>query len=120
MKSEPHFTFTQFAAVLSSTWAVILTLNTMKLNLRPVDVPFMVGDSVWVDQPFGALHEFPYFQGIIMQIISDGSLSNTLVIRQRKDAHELVVSSAVYSLKPIGNHAGSPRVNVNVQLVPFQ
>ncbi len=92
----------------------------MKLYIKPIDVPFMVGDSVWVDQPFGPLHEFPYFQGTIMQIILDGSLSNTLVIRQRKDIHELVVSSAVYGLKPIGDHEGAPRVNVNVPLVPLQ
>ncbi|MBD2757428.1 hypothetical protein [Spirosoma validum] len=92
----------------------------MKLTLKPVDLPFMVGDTVWVDQPYGATHEFPYFQGIIMQIILDGSLANTLLIRQRSETHELVVGSAIYGLKPIGEHAGSPRVNVNVQLMPLQ
>ena len=92
----------------------------MKLTLKPVDLPFLVGDTVWVDQPFGATHEFPFFQGIIMQIILDGSLANTLVIRQRTETHELIVGSAIYGLKPIGDHAGSPRVNVNVQLIPLQ
>ncbi|MVM32493.1 hypothetical protein GO755_20800 [Spirosoma sp. HMF4905] len=92
----------------------------MKLSLRPVEIPFMVGDTVWVDQPFGGTHEFPYFQGIILQIILDGSLANTLLIRQRTETHELVVGSAIYGLKPIGEHAGSPRVNVNVQLDPPQ
>gem|GEM_PF-4418122 len=80
----------------------------------------MVGDTVWVDQPFGPLNEFPYFQGIIMQIILDGSLANTLVIRNRVETHELVINRAVYGLKPTGEHAGSPCVNVNVELIPGQ
>ena len=90
----------------------------MKLTLKPVKVPFMVGDTVWVDQPFGPLNEFPYFQGTIMQIILDGSLANTLVIRHRRETHELIINRAVYGLKPVGDHAGSPRVNVNVELIP--
>jgi hypothetical protein len=92
----------------------------MKLTLKPTELPFGVGDTVWVDQPFGATHEFPFFQGIIMQIILDGSLANSLVIRHRGDSHELIIDSAIYSLKPIGEHDGSPRVNVNVQLLPPQ
>lgn len=92
----------------------------MKLSLKPVEVPFMVGDTVWVDQPFGQLNEFPYFQGIISQIILDGSLTNTLVVRQRRECHELIINRAVYGLKPVGDHQGSPRVNVNVELVPPQ
>jgi hypothetical protein len=92
----------------------------MKLTLRPSELPFAVGDTVWVDQPFGAVHEFPFFQGTIMQIILDGNLANTLVIRQREETHELTVGSAIYGLKPVGEHAGSPRVNVNVQLIPLQ
>ena len=90
----------------------------MKLTLKPVDIPFKVGDTVWVDQPFGTTNEFPYFQGTIMQIILDGSLASTLVIRHREEVHELVVSGAVYGLKPVGNHAGLARVNVNVQFTP--
>ena len=92
----------------------------MKLTLSPVEIPFMVGDSVWVDQPFGATNEFPYFQGIIMQIILDGSLANSLLVRNREDKHALTITNAIYGLKPIGEHAGMPRVNVNVQLIPLQ
>ncbi|GAB4017058.1 hypothetical protein [Spirosoma koreense] len=92
----------------------------MKLTLRPTEIPFAVGDTVWVDQPFGATNEFPFFQGTIMQIILDGSLANTLLIRQHTDTHELAVNSAIYGLKPIGEHIGSPRVNVNIQLLPLQ
>ena len=92
----------------------------MKLSLRPTELPFMIGDTVWVDQPFGATNEFPYFQGTIMQIILDGSLANTLLIRQRTDTHELAVGSAIYGLKPTGEHTGLPRLNVNIQLLPLQ
>jgi hypothetical protein len=92
----------------------------MKLTLKPTVLPFTIGDTVWVDQPFGATHEFPFFQGIIMQIILDSSLANTLVIRQPAEVHELIVGSAIYGMKPIGDHLGSPRVNVNVQLIPLQ
>lgn len=92
----------------------------MKLTLRPVEIPFKVGDTVWVDQPFGATNEFPFFQGTIMQIILDGSLANTLLIRESKETHELAVTTAVYGLKPVGDHAGSPRVNVNIQLLPLR
>ena len=92
----------------------------MKLTLRPTEIPFMVGDTVWVDQPYGATHEFPFFQGIVMQIILDGSLANTLVIRQPVGMHALAITNAIYGLKPIGDHAGGPRVNVNVQLIPLQ
>ena len=67
----------------------------MKLMLRPVDIPFMVGDLVWVAQPCGDTNPQPYFQGQIMQIILDGSLKHTTVIRQRKEIHELIISSGV-------------------------
>lgn len=92
----------------------------MKLTLKPVEIPFMVGDTVWVDQPFGATNEFPFFQGTIMQIILDGGLANTLLIRERKEIHELAITTAVYGLKPTGDHAGSARVNVNIQLLPLR
>lgn len=92
----------------------------MKLILSPLEIPFMVGDTVWVDQPFGPLNEFPFFQGIITQIILDGSLANSLLIRKREETHELVITTAVYGLKPTGDHEGSPRVNVNVQLAPLR
>lgn len=92
----------------------------MKLTLKPVDVPFAVGDTVWVDQPYGSVHEFASFQATIMQIILDGTMANTLVIRKPQETHELTVASAIYGMKPVGEHAGSPRVNVNVQLLPTE
>ena len=92
----------------------------MKLTLKPVELPFMIGDTVWIDQPLGPTNEFPFFQGIITQIILDGSLSNSLLIRNRKETHELVITTAIYSLRPVGDHAGWGRVNVNIQLFPLR
>lgn len=60
----------------------------MLLTVKPIEVPFAVGDTVWVDQRFGATNEFSFFQATIMPIILDGSLTNTLVIRQPKETHE--------------------------------
>lgn len=88
----------------------------MKLSLIPLDVPFMVGDLVWVAQPCGETNTQPYFQGQIMQIILDGSLHQTTVVRQRQDVHELLISSAVYDLKPIGDHDGVPRISIDIEL----
>ena len=51
-----------------------------------------------------------------MQIILDGSLQHTTVIRQRKEIHELIISSAVYDLKPVGDHDGVGRVSVDIEL----
>ena len=76
----------------------------------------MVGDLVWVAQPAGDTNPQPYFQGQIMQIILDGSLKHTTVIRQRKEVHELLISSAVYDLKPVGDHDGVARVAVDIEL----
>ena len=88
----------------------------MKLSVNLLHVPFMVGDPVWVAQPCGD-DAPPYFQGRIMQIIlSSSSLTGTTTIRQRKDIHELLIDSAVYDLKPLGEHSGSPRISVNVPL----
>ena len=76
----------------------------------------MVGDLVWVGQPCGNTNTQPYFQGQIMQIILDGSLKHTTVVRQRKEIHELIISTVVYDLKPVGDHAGVPRVGVEIEL----
>jgi hypothetical protein len=88
----------------------------MKLTLKPVEVPFMVGDLVWVAQPAGKTNPQPYFQGQVMQIILDGSLKHTVVVRQRKEVHELLISNAIYDLKPVGDHAGVARISVDVEL----
>lgn len=88
----------------------------MKLTVKPLDVPFFVGDTIWVAQPCSDVHPQPYFQGRILQITLDGSLMSTTVIRQREESHDLVISSAVYDLQPVGVHAGIQRVSIQVGL----
>ena len=92
----------------------------MKLTVKPLDVPFFVGDTIWVSQSCGAVNPQPYFQGRILQITLDGSLMSTTVIRQREESHDLVVSSAVYDLQPVGDHMGVQRVSVQVSLFTKQ
>ena len=93
----------------------------MELQLKPTQIPFMVGDTVVVNQPYDhTLNQAATFQGQIIQIILDGSLPTSSVVRNRQDIYQLVVSSVVYDLKPLGNHQGLPRVLVAVQLLPLQ
>ncbi|MCY7360043.1 MAG: hypothetical protein LH609_21840 [Rudanella sp.] len=93
----------------------------MNLSLNLLHIPFLVGDPVWVAQPCGDDTPQPYFQGRIMQIIlNSSSLTDTTAIRQRKEIHELLIDSAVYDLKPLGEHDGSPRISVNVPLFSAQ
>ncbi|MGM9510163.1 hypothetical protein ACS5NO_20680 [Larkinella sp. GY13] len=92
----------------------------MKLSLRPVEIPFLIGDTVWVNQFCGEANEYPYFQAKIIQIILDGSIGNSIVIRHRREIHELVVSSGIYDLKPSGDRDGLPRISITVEFLSPQ
>lgn len=92
----------------------------MKLSLKPIDIPFSVGDTVWVNQPPNEAVKDFYFQARIIQIILDGSFASTTVIRSRQPNHELIVSSAIYDLKPIMNHEGVARLSVEIQFLGTQ
>jgi hypothetical protein len=92
----------------------------MKLAVKPLDVPFFVGDTIWVAQSCGGVNPPPYFQGEILQIILDGSLMSTTVIHQREESHDLVISSAVYDVQPVGVHTGVQRVSIQVGLFAQQ
>ncbi|WP_128543065.1 hypothetical protein [Larkinella soli] len=89
----------------------------MKLSLKPVDIPFLIGDTVWVNQFCGVDSQYPYFEAKIIQIILDGSLSNSIVIRHRNETHELVVSNGIYDLKPQGSTKGLPRMSISVEFL---
>lgn len=86
----------------------------MKIALTPTDIPFMVGDIVWANQACGNQNQYPYFQGRIKQIILDGSLTNSIVIRDRTEVHELRISNGIYDLKPVGDHHELSRITVIV------
>ncbi|NID13463.1 hypothetical protein [Fibrivirga algicola] len=89
----------------------------MKLSLKPVEIPFTIGAAVWVNQACGDLDQYPYFQATIIQIILDGSLTNSIVIRQTGDIHELVISSGIYDLRPIGLYDKESRVTATVNFI---
>ena len=80
----------------------------------------MVGDTVWANQACGDQNQYPYFQGKINQIILDGSLSNSVVIRDRTDLHELRISNGIYDLKPMGHHTDLTRITVIVDFLGEQ
>lgn len=80
----------------------------------------MVGDTVWVNQSNGGIDQRSDFQAKIIQIILDGSLTNSIVIRKRTEVHDLAISSAIYDLKPSGDDEGSPRVSIDVPLIGDQ
>ncbi|RYF68907.1 MAG: hypothetical protein EOO39_18575 [Cytophagaceae bacterium] len=92
----------------------------MKLSLKPVEIPFLIGDTVWVDQFCGDEDQYSYFQAEIIQIILDGSLANSVVIRQRHEVHEVVVSSGIYDFKPTGAQKGLPRVTMTIGFIQPQ
>lgn len=80
----------------------------------------MVGDLVWVAKACGDGNHQPYFQGCIIQIILDGSLLSTTVVKQRQEIHELIISRVMYIIKPVGYHNGLSRVLIEVDLVARQ
>lgn len=92
----------------------------MKLSIKPGQIPFMIGDTVWVNQACGETNQYPYFQATVIQIILDGTLTNSIVIRQRSDNHELLISSGIYDLKPLGVCARLGRVIASVDLLNDQ
>lgn len=92
----------------------------MKLSINPAEIPFAIGDTVWVNQPCGETNQYPYFQAQIIQIILDGTLTNSMVIRKRGVAHELLISSGVYDLNPTGDYERFDRVTVSVDFLTPQ
>lgn len=93
----------------------------MKLSLKPVEIPFAVGETVWVDQSTHPdADRRVSFQARIVQIILDGSLTNSIVIRKPGATHEVAISNAIYDLKPTGENSDLPRVSVDVSLLAPQ
>ncbi|MEZ0611030.1 hypothetical protein ACAW74_21130 [Fibrella sp. WM1] len=87
----------------------------MHLTIKPQEIPFTIGATVWVNQTCGGTNEYPYFQATIVQIILNGNLNNSMVLRQSGDTHELLISDGIYDLKPVGayNHLGRQTTTVD-------
>lgn len=94
----------------------------MKLNLKPVTIPFRVGDVVFVNQPYTSLADTPsatdhksFFKAEIVRIFLE--FPNAVsVVQERKDVHDLVMTLITYDLKPLDFYAGSRRVTWRVDL----
>ncbi len=94
----------------------------MKLNLKPVEVPFNVGDEVFVNQPYGSFnHAYSgddnrvYFHARIVRIFLEFS-DKVSIVKERKDVHDLEVTTIIYDLKPIGSLEGAGRIALHVDL----
>lgn len=91
----------------------------MKLTLKPQEIPFTVGATVWVNQACKETDQYAYYQAIIIQVILNGSLTNSIVIRHPGNLHELTISDGIYDLKPVGVFSQCERQTATVDfLVP--
>lgn len=94
----------------------------MRLSLKPVTIPFKVGDIVFVNQPYSSLTDTPsvsdhksFFQAEIVRIFLE--FSNAVsVVQERKDVHDLDITLITYDLKPLNFYAGSRRVTWRIDL----
>ena len=95
----------------------------MKLKLKPVEIPFKVGDEVYVNLSYHALNEpnevhvnqESTFQALIVRIFLEG-LRESSIISECEDEHELIVNHLIYDLKPIGPHLGLNRVPLTIDV----
>lgn len=98
--------------------------NKMKLVLRPVETPFRVGDTVFVNLPYSSLatnestdlaNDQGYFEAVIVRIFLEG-LKPLTIIAEPKEIHELIVTNIIYDLKPMGIYKGAVRVALNIDV----
>ncbi|RYF74029.1 MAG: hypothetical protein EOO39_09305 [Cytophagaceae bacterium] len=92
----------------------------MRLTIKPIEIPFTIGATVWVNQACGDTNQYPYFEATIIQIILDGTLTNSIVIRHPGTIHELLISSGIYDLKPIGAYSKLDRITAKVEFLTLQ
>lgn len=94
----------------------------MKLSLKPAVIPFKVDDEVFVNQPYTSFnHAYSgsnnqvYFQARIIRIFLEFS-DKVSIVKDRKEVHDLEVTTIIYDLKPIGSLEGEGRVALHVDL----
>lgn len=94
----------------------------MTITFTTIELPFKVGDVVFVNQEHGQRLPgkkgpiFPYFQAQIERIFFDGRLEEMSVIDQPLDTYELIVSTTVYELKPVGIYADLVKMPLRLHL----
>ena len=94
----------------------------MKLSLKPAVIPFKVDDEVFINQPYSSFnHAYVgddsrvYFQARIIRIFLEFS-DKVSIVKERKDVHDLEVTTIIYDLKPIGPLEGAGRIALHVDL----
>ena len=96
----------------------------MTLSMKPIDTPFRVGETVFVNIPYSSLattetsewaNDKGYFEASIVRIFLEG-LKPLSVISEAKDNHELVITNIIYDLKPLGKHKKCNRVPLTVDV----
>ncbi|MBN8821560.1 MULTISPECIES: hypothetical protein [unclassified Spirosoma] len=94
----------------------------MTITFTPIELPFKVGATVYVNQEHGQRRQdekgptYPYFEAQIERIFFDGRLEEMSVIDQPVDVYELKVATAVYELKPIGNYSDLVKMPLKLKL----
>ncbi|MEZ0610463.1 hypothetical protein ACAW74_18255 [Fibrella sp. WM1] len=96
----------------------------MKVTLKPLEIPFRVGDTVFVNLPYSSLNtseqsylldDKSYFEATIVRIFLQGLQSPT-VVATSKEFHELAITNLVYDLKLVEGTKGNNRVPLVVDL----
>ena len=94
----------------------------MKLSLDPGEIPFKVGDHVFISHPYGTMNNDAnidshknYFEAEIIRIFIE--FSNAIsIIKERKDTHHFAITVITYDLKPTEFYKSQDRVTLRINL----
>lgn len=94
----------------------------MKLSLEPGEVPFKVGDRIFVNKPYESMIDEvhltdnkPYFEAEVVRIFLEFP-TVVSIVKERKDVHHFAIDVITYDLKPLGFYRGASRVALRVDL----
>ena len=94
----------------------------MKLSLEPGELPFKVGDIIFVNQPLSTMtdkeiltNNKPYFEAEIVRIFLEFP-TTVSIVSERKETHHFTVKIITYDLKPVGFYQSERRVTLRIDL----
>lgn len=94
----------------------------MTITFEDVQLPFKVGDTVYVNETHEqqvnnkAGEGYPYFEAQIERIFFDGRLEEMSVVTEPVEIFEMKVSTAVYVVKPTGQYSDLMRLPIKVHI----